>query len=68
MPGTVARTSTFALCNATLPSIRRLANEGIDAALVGDAGLNVRDGEGVHGTVAAALSRVSKNVVRDRFA
>jgi len=33
MPGAVGRTSTFALCNATLPWVLALAKNGIDAAL-----------------------------------
>jgi alanine dehydrogenase len=33
MPGAVGRTSTFALCNVTLPWVMTLANQGIDAAL-----------------------------------
>jgi alanine dehydrogenase len=32
MPGAVGRTSTFALCNVTLPWIARLANQGLAAA------------------------------------
>lgn len=32
MPGAVGRTSTFALCNVTLPWVMRIANLGIDAA------------------------------------
>ncbi len=32
MPGAVGRTSTFALCNATLPWVLRIAASGIDAA------------------------------------
>ncbi|MFM9066740.1 MAG: alanine dehydrogenase, partial [Planctomycetota bacterium] len=32
MPGAVGRTSTFALCNVTLPWIARLANQGLVAA------------------------------------
>ncbi|MCC7106286.1 MAG: alanine dehydrogenase, partial [Chloroflexi bacterium] len=31
MPGAVPRTSTQALCNATLPYVLRLANEGLGA-------------------------------------
>ncbi|WP_441257470.1 alanine dehydrogenase [Vibrio sp. Vf1514] len=50
MPGAVARTSTFALNNATLPYIVKLANEGYQAALTSDPGfmkgLNV-----IHGKV-----------------
>ncbi len=32
MPGAVGRTSTFALCNVTLPWVLRLAEEGIESA------------------------------------
>lgn len=50
MPGAVARTSTFALNNATLPYIVKLANRGYQAALTSDPGfmkgLNV-----IHGHV-----------------
>ncbi|MCF7354530.1 alanine dehydrogenase [Vibrio sp. CK2-1] len=49
MPGAVARTSTFALNNATLPYILKLANKGYRQALLEDAGflkgLNVIDGK-----------------------
>ena len=58
MPGAVPRTSTFALCNATLPYIHRLADLGIDDALKGEelaAGLNVHRGKIVHPVVARAL-------------
>lgn len=48
MPGGVARTSTFALTNATLPFILNLANKGYKQALKDDAhllnGLNVHRG------------------------
>ncbi len=48
MPGGVARTSTFALTNATLPYIIKLANQGYKDALVKDVhllnGLNVHRG------------------------
>ena len=33
MPGAVGRTSTFALCNVTLPWVLQLADKGTDAAL-----------------------------------
>lgn len=33
MPGAVGRTSTFALCNVTLPWVIRLATKGVDVAL-----------------------------------
>ena len=58
MPGAVPRTSTFALCNATLPYIRRLADLGTEDALKDEglaAGLNVRHGQIVHPVVANAL-------------
>ena len=49
MPGAVARTSTYALNNATLPHLIRLADLGVKAALQADpnllAGLNVARGE-----------------------
>ena len=48
MPGGVARTSTFALNNATLPFVLALADQGYRAALAQDphlrAGLNVHHG------------------------
>jgi len=48
MPGAVARTSTFALNNATLPFVLALANKGYRKALVDDPhlrnGLNVYRG------------------------
>ena len=59
MPGAVARTSTFALNNATLPFILALADKGPEAAMLDDphllAGLNVYRGRIVHPAVAAAL-------------
>jgi len=59
MPGAVARTSTFALNNATLPFVLALANKGVKRALVEDphlaAGLNVHAGEITHPGVAGAL-------------
>jgi alanine dehydrogenase len=49
MPGIVPRTSTFALTNATLPYILRLASDGVDRAIHEDAGLakgvNLKDGQ-----------------------
>lgn len=48
MPGGVARTSTYALNNATLPHLLRIADLGVKAALERDphlrAGLNVANG------------------------
>lgn len=49
MPGAVPSTSTRALTNSTMPYVRALADQGIDAALENDprlaAGLNTRGGE-----------------------
>lgn len=59
MPGGVARTSTYALNNATLPHALRLANLGWRAALKADphlrAGLNVWNGQITCAPVAEAL-------------
>ena len=59
MPGAVARTSTLALGNATLPYVLALAERGPRAALHADAhlraGLNVHAGRLTHAAVAASL-------------
>jgi alanine dehydrogenase len=59
MPGAVARTSTFALNNATLPFTTALADKGWKRALADDAhllqGLNVCLGEVTHEAVARDL-------------
>ena len=59
MPGAVARTSTFALNNATLPFTLALANKGAFAAMKDDphllAGLNVHQGKITYAAVAEAL-------------
>jgi alanine dehydrogenase len=59
MPGAVARTSTFALNNATLPFVLALADKGNEAALAADPhllnGLNVYKGRIAHPAVASAL-------------
>jgi len=58
MPGSVSRTSTFALNNATLPFVLALANKGWRVALGDDphlrAGLNVFEGDLVCRPVAEA--------------
>ena len=60
MPGGVARTSTMALTNATLPFVSKLAVEGLEA-LKQDRhlrdGLNVHAGMITHEAVAAALGQ-----------
>ncbi|HLP81794.1 MAG TPA: NAD(P)-dependent oxidoreductase, partial [Nitrosomonas sp.] len=59
MPGAVARTSTFALNNATLPFVLALANKGYRKALLDDPhlrnGLNVFHGKLTHEAVARDL-------------
>lgn len=59
MPGAVARTSAFALNNATLPFAMKLANLGAEQAMSLDphlaAGLNVAGGAVKHQAVAEAL-------------
>jgi len=60
MPGAVARTSTFALNNVTLPFVLALADKGLRRALAEDAhlrdGLNVHEGHVTHKAVANALN------------
>ena len=59
MPGAVARTSAFALNNATLPFALRLAKHGAEGAMAADPhlanGLNVMGGKIMHKAVADAL-------------
>jgi alanine dehydrogenase len=57
MPGAVPITSTFALTNATMPYVLKLAELGVHAALESDpgflAGLNIAAGEVTYAPVAA---------------
>ncbi len=59
MPGAVARTSTFALTNATLPFVMALAEKGWRRAIAEDshlrAGLNIHGGAVTHAAVARDL-------------
>jgi alanine dehydrogenase len=59
MPGAVARTSTHALTNATLPFVLALAGKGWRQAMLHDThlaeGLNIHDGQVTHVAVAQAL-------------
>lgn len=59
MPGAVGRTSSQALCNATLPYCRELANLGLEGFLGKNPGhaaaLNMRHGKLTHPAVAEAL-------------
>ena len=60
MPGAVARTSTIALNNATLPFVVELADKGWDRALEDNPhlrnGLNIRAGRITHPAVDAAFA------------
>jgi alanine dehydrogenase len=64
MPGAVARTSAFALNNATLPFALALANKGYKKALQDDPhlanGLNVHEGAIAHEAVARDLGKAYK--------
>ena len=59
MPGAVARTSTFALNNATLPFVLALANKGYSKALADNEhlsrGLNIHKGDLTYAAVAESL-------------
>lgn len=61
MPGAVARTSTFALTNATLPFVLELANKGVMRALAENrmlaAGMNLHRGQITHAALAASLGQ-----------
>ena len=61
MPGAVPITSTFALTNATMPYVVKLATEGVERALLADpgflAGLNVAGGKVTYEPVARDQAR-----------
>jgi alanine dehydrogenase len=61
MPGALARTSTYALTNATLPYALQLANKGLEKAVSQNAalkhGLNIVRGQVTHPAVAEALGK-----------
>jgi alanine dehydrogenase len=56
MPGAVGRTSTYALCNVTLPYVLQLAKKGLKRAVSENAGLaegvNIREGQVTNSAVA----------------
>ena len=59
MPGAVGRTSTFALCNATLSWVSRLARIGVEGA-IGEKGplresINIHRGKVTNSAVAGAF-------------
>jgi alanine dehydrogenase len=70
IPGAVPRTSTYALSNATLPYVVKLANMGAEAAIKADAslakGVNVHKGEITYPAVAEALGLKGKKGRRPR--
>ncbi len=59
MPGAVPITSTYALTNATMPFVIKLATEGAQRALAGDPcfldGLNVAAGKVTYAPVAEVV-------------
>ncbi len=59
IPGAVSRTSTLALCNATLPYVRQLASQGVAAFAALDPGraaaINMQDHKLIHRPVAEAF-------------
>ncbi len=60
MPGAVARTSAFALNNATLPFVVAMANEGVPSALHNEhlrRGLNIHAGQVTFESVAQATEQ-----------
>ena len=59
MPGAVGRTSTFALCNATLPWLLNIASQGIESAAKSSAA--VASAVNIHG------GRVTNQAVADTF-
>ena len=64
MPGGVARTSTFALNNATMPFVLTLAKKGFKTALMDD--VNLRNGLNVHNgmvTIEAVAEALGYNYV-----
>ncbi|TDO86494.1 alanine dehydrogenase [Halanaerobium saccharolyticum] len=66
MPGAVARTSTFALINATLPYIKKLAAQEYKKAMLNDyslaLGLNVYQGEIICQAVAESFDQDYKEL------
>ncbi len=60
MPGAVPRTSTYALTNATIPFVTKLADKGLEAAVANEpwmvTGINTYKGTVPHPAVAEALS------------
>lgn len=61
MPGAVGRTSTYALCNVTMPYVHQLADHGLRGACAKNPNLvtaiNVHEGRITHAAVAASFNR-----------
>lgn len=59
MPGAVGRTSTYALCNVTLPYVLKIADQGLAAAAANDSGIeqaiNIHAGTVTNEAVAATF-------------
>ncbi|MEM9320123.1 MAG: alanine dehydrogenase [Pseudomonadota bacterium] len=66
MPGGVARTSTYALNNVTLPLVISIADQGWKTALSGDhhlaSGLNIWNGRITHPAVAAEFEHPTEDL------
>ena len=64
IPGAVSRTSSQALCNATLPYVRELASLGVDAFAAVDEGhaaaVNLRDHRLVNDAVSGVYPDLAK--------
>jgi alanine dehydrogenase len=67
MPGAVGRTSSYALCNVTMPYALQLANKGLEAVLVANAGfvhgVNIHKGFVTNAAVAATFGLPYKPVI-----
>jgi alanine dehydrogenase len=59
MPGAVGRTSTYALCNATLPYVLQLSARGVDAA--------IRESPSIRSAVNVYRGRLVHRAVADAF-
>ncbi|TWU57448.1 alanine dehydrogenase [Rubripirellula reticaptiva] len=67
MPGAVGRTSTFALCNATLPWVLRLAEMGASEVINSTnplrSAINIHAGKIVHSGVASAFNQAASPLI-----
>lgn len=59
MPGAVGRTSTYALCNATLPYVLQLAARGVEAA--------AKDSAAIRSAINVLAGRLTNQAVADAF-